>query len=345
MSDDEADPELLELLRQHLQGKPAKQAEPETGVLEGAEAVYDESIDVAIDMRSTKATAAIIHAQMQRKAFSTTAWNEHELHPDAIDPEDVDAATSALSLIFAIDLLNFSFWSDLPAEERFAIEYRGRTWTGYWSLVAALRRALDEDVPITDPEFWCDEEALDLDKMRHVFRSATEEEMPMLDERLACLREAGRVLCEEYDGSVASMVESAEGSAAALVNLLAGDFPCFRDEHVFEGRRKPVRFLKRAQIFVADVWACFDGSGFGAFRDIDKMTIFADYRVPQILNIMGCLYYSPALASAIRNKEEIENGSRWELQIRGRFSLALLLHLPFFGVLGLTKPSLLDLVR
>jgi hypothetical protein len=32
--------------------------------------------------------------------------------------------------------------------------------------------------------------------MRWVFRSATNEEIPLFDERLACLREAGRVLYE-----------------------------------------------------------------------------------------------------------------------------------------------------
>jgi len=32
--------------------------------------------------------------------------------------------------------------------------------------------------------------------LKHVFRSCTDEKMPMLKERLACLREAGKVLYE-----------------------------------------------------------------------------------------------------------------------------------------------------
>jgi hypothetical protein len=36
-----------------------------------------------------------------------------------------------------------------------------------------------------------------------------------------------------------------------------------------------VRFLKRAQIFVADLWAAFDGESWGEFNDIDKITMFA----------------------------------------------------------------------
>lgn len=144
MSDDEADPELLELLRQHIQGKLHVEEEPETRVLEDAEDIYDNSVDVAIDMKSTKAAAESIYTKMQEKEYSTATWSQHELHPKAKD-------ASTLAFIFTMDLLNFSFWSDLPDDERFAVEYKGKVWTGYWSLVAALRRACDEGSRLTCP--------------------------------------------------------------------------------------------------------------------------------------------------------------------------------------------------
>ena len=137
MSDDEPDLELLELLRQHVHGKLKLTEEPETGVLEGAEYVYDNAIDVALDMRSTKNAAAAIYQQMLERGYSTATWAQHELHPKTQDD-------AAVAFIFATDLLNFSFWSELPNDQRFAVSYRGRTWTGYWSLVASLQRALDE---------------------------------------------------------------------------------------------------------------------------------------------------------------------------------------------------------
>lgn len=114
-----------------------------------------------------------------------------------------------------------------------------------------------------------------------------------------------------------SLLDEAGGSAAKLVNLLAQDFDCFRDEHHFEGRQKPVRILKRAQILVADMWACFQGESYGSFHDIDKITMFADYRIPQILVGLGALYLSPSVASAIKSRNMIESGSSWEVQLRG----------------------------
>ncbi len=137
MSDDEPDHDLLDFLRQHFQKAAIAPAIPETQVLEGAEYVYDNAIDVAIDYQSTKAAAAMIYEQMQKKEYSTKTWSAHELHPKAKDE-------STVAFIFTMDLLNFSFWSELDDEERFAIEYQGKKWTGYWSLVAALQRALEE---------------------------------------------------------------------------------------------------------------------------------------------------------------------------------------------------------
>lgn len=41
---------------------------------------------------------------------------------------------------------------------------------------------------------------------------------------------------------------------------------------------RKVWFLKRAQIFAADVWDRFGGKGHGEFTDIGELTMFADYR-------------------------------------------------------------------
>lgn len=78
---------------------------------------------------------------------------------------------------------------------------------------------------------------------------------------------------QEFDSSVVTLIEDANNSAAGLVNLLTEKFNCFRDEGTFENKK--VRFLKRAQIFVADLWAAFEGEGYGEFNDIDKITMFA----------------------------------------------------------------------
>ena len=203
-------------------------------------------------------------------------------------------------------------------------------------------------VPITNSDFWQNQEEFTEEILGHVFRSATDEQIPLLSERLENLREAGKVLYEvrilkvqgvkgetdlpkKYDCSFINCIREANGSAAALVNILANNFSCFKDEIRFEG--KIIRILKRAQILVADLWACFEGQSFGAFTDIDKITMFAgntlherdlimklsciDYRVPQMLHTLGCLMYSPVLDNHIRQRRLIPFGHSWEVQLRG----------------------------
>ncbi|KAL6719382.1 hypothetical protein ACLMJK_003621 [Lecanora helva] len=186
MSDDEVGTDLLELLRQSLGVGGDNAPRPaETGVLGDAEYVYDNATDVAIDMQGTKAAAATIWSLIKEKDYSTREWSKHELHPKVKDESTVD-------FIFLMDLINFSFWSDRDEPtQRFAVNFRDKTWTGYWSLVAAIQRALDDGVPITSPAFWVNETECTDEVLRNFFRSSTAEDMPLLTERSYCIREAG----------------------------------------------------------------------------------------------------------------------------------------------------------
>ena len=76
--------------------------------------------------------------------------------------------------------------------------------------------------------------------------------MPLLEKRIAILREAGTILEEHFDSRPLNLINEANGSAAALVNLLVEYFPNFQDTSVFHGKK--VRLYKRAQIMVADLW-------------------------------------------------------------------------------------------
>ena len=79
-------------------------------------------------------------------------------------------------------------------------------------------------------------------------------------------------------------------------------------------RTHKVRFLKRVQICVADLHNSFSGQSWGAFPDIDQLTVFADYKLPQVLRQYGILEYHPSLAQRIDNQEIIEAGSEEEVE-------------------------------
>lgn len=108
----------------------------------------------------------------------------------------------------------------------------------------------------------------------------------------------------------------------------------FRDTSIYNGRL--IHFYKRAQILVADVWGAYkqpkDPNHPCFFHDIHELTMFADYRIPQILRQIGILEYSPELAVAVDSMQEIPFGSKQEVEIRACTVIAVeMLHRELVG--------------
>lgn len=129
------------------------------------------------------------------------------------------------------------------------------------------------------------------------------------------LIEAGTVLCEQYSGSFVNVIEECNKSAVTLIEIVTSKFSSFRDEKIFRETR--VCFYKRAQILIADTWACFEGFSHGEFHDIGELTMFADYRVPQALLFLKTIEYSEELCKSIRDGYVLPSGSAEEMEIRG----------------------------
>jgi hypothetical protein len=127
------------------------------------------------------------------------------------------------------------------------------------------------------------------------------------------LNDFGRFVAERHAGCFEGVVEFAAGSAAALVDELA-TIPFYRDVARYDEIDVP--FYKRAQITAADLHAAFGGRDYGAFRDIDALTVFADNLVPHVLRRKGVLLYTDDLAGRIDAGELVPAASRDEVEIR-----------------------------
>ncbi|KAG9315846.1 hypothetical protein JVU11DRAFT_3495 [Chiua virens] len=153
--------------------------------------------------------------------------------------------------------------------------------------------------------------------------------MPLLKERIAIMRQVGTILCDNFGGSYAGFLSNFQrsrrglGTALELVQTVVDTFPCFRDERSLGGHR--VCFWKRAQILVAETWAAFfpvdPSAPHPLFPSrlgpcISELTMFADYRVPQILHHLGILVYPPLLQEKLRDGENVPPGSDEEISLR-----------------------------
>ncbi|XP_030557992.1 queuosine salvage protein [Drosophila novamexicana] len=235
------------------------------------------------------------------KRIDVANFSQHELHPK---PSDGHAA----NWIFVVDTLNFCFWTPHNYTK-----YKVNGYTGYFALCAAINRAMADGLDITNPEFYS---KMELSTLSNIFRADdAETKIPLLEQRLECLHQVGERLLSKWQGSFEHVIKAADHSAVALLQLIVDEFPCFRDQAQFAGER--VSILKRAQILIGDLWSCYRGEGLGYFEDIEKITMFADYRIPQVLVHFGSLEYTPELLELLQKDTILQNGDAMEVEIRG----------------------------
>lgn len=196
-----------------------------------------------------------------------------------------------IEYILVLDTLNFSFWGS------------GR---GYWELAESLRDAFNGGEPLWEAERL---RALDAPALSGLIG-----DFPIPERRLAALHELADLALREAGGDIARLVPP---SAPELAGYLSANLDSFRDVALYGDREVP--FLKRAQIAAADLW----GSGAMAFTDVDELTCFADYKLPQLLRHAGVLEYSDHLGRRVDGKVELGTGSPEEIEIRAATVVAV----------------------
>jgi len=265
-------------------------------VLSSARKVAEMSRQVWIDRQAL--------AQLARKLLAdgmeVPTWNA--LYHFSGDSEET------IFYLLVLDGLNFCFWP-APGKMKWEIEYESQPLSGYYALAFSLKQAIASGIPITRAEYLAD---LSLDTLRQVLGG--QGELQLLTHRLENLNTLGEVLLKGYDGKAHKLVENAGKSVIKLVRLLADNLPSFQDITTYQGHQ--VFFYKRAQIFAADLYGAFAGKGWGNFMDIDQLTAFADYKVPQVLRHPGVLRYAPTLAQKVDQKIFLKAASPEEIEIR-----------------------------
>ncbi|XP_055387095.1 queuosine salvage protein [Condylostylus longicornis] len=268
---------------------------------ESAEYIVKNVKHVKIHYNNIEKLAQTVYKKIKEKIISVDNFSQHELHPS-------DKDIHAIDWIFLIDTLNFCFWT--PGNDT---KWKVNGQTGYFALCAAINRAIKEGVDITNPKFYSKISEEELDKILRSDDGIIK--VPLLEARVNCLREVGLKLIEKYDGKFENCIKLCNNSAQKLLKLIVDEFPCFRDEAIYCG--KQVSFYKRAQILIGDIWSCFRGKNYGEFNDIETITMFADYRVPQVLVHFGTLEYTEELLNFLKTDKLLNAGDEREQEIRG----------------------------
>ncbi|KAL8203340.1 UNVERIFIED_CONTAM: hypothetical protein K2H54_049142 [Gekko kuhli] len=271
---------------------------------DSAKFIMENSQDVYVEEDGVWKVAEMLFDKVLEKDFSVAGWkSSHELNPQVVSED-------AVNWVFLVDTLNFSFWSECE-DHKCLVKYKGKMYSGYWSLCAAVNRALDEGIPITSASYYA---TMTLEQVRHAFRSDTDVPMPLLEERHHVLNETGTVLLEKFGGSFLTCVKQGGKSAKKLLQLIVENFPSFRDEATF-------------QLFLGDVKKIKDMRHLKPEGITERLALERPYsagtddpgmpRIPQVLVHLGTMKYSEELMKKLKEGHMFQSGDKQEVEIRG----------------------------
>jgi hypothetical protein len=265
--------------------------------------VPETSLRVAAEIRHVSVfepAIARLAEEIAAGSIEIPPWDSHHHY--------LDGTAATVAYFTVLDTVNFCFWPP-PGERPWGIVLDNSFLSGYVGMASALRRAMEEGVPLASAQYLA---AMNTAEFTRILGGSGT--LQLMKERAAAVAELGTLLLKDYEGKAHLMVEDASGSAVGLARTLSEKLASFRDKATYRGCT--VWFLKRAQILAADLYGAFGGRSWGAFTDMDQITAFADYKVPQVLRQQGVLQYSPALASLVDAMKLIPAGSEMEVELR-----------------------------
>jgi len=215
-----------------------------------------------------------------------------------------DDSEKTCEYLFVLDSINFCFWAK-NEDDKWKIDYNGKKIGGYNALAVLLKKIFENRDFSSFDEFTYSE-------FQKLFYA--DKEIPLIKERFDILQENYKILKDKYNGRFSSLVEMCDYDALRILSELVDNFPSFKDEAEYRGRK--IAFYKRAQILIGDLYCAFNGKKWGNLKNLDKITVFADYKIPQILRGYKILEYTESLANKIDNRELMHFGCEEEVGIR-----------------------------
>lgn len=264
-------------------------------ILEPIEKVVPKLKHVSINHEAIEDFASKISPEQ----LEGTEYNEETLLQDANEEEFVAFA-------FVYNSVNFSYWGS----PKWTIEIDSEKYDGSAAMIRAICRGRNE-IDLLKPEILAE---LKSRKLERVLRGNIT--IPLFEERLRLLNILGKTIRDEYGSSFLSFVHSADWDAEKLTLKLAEEIPEVFDDTAYFLDHK-INFYKRAQLVSTHLRDIAElGKLSRQMQGCEKLTAFADYKVPQLMRHMDILSYDDALANKVDEYIELEPYSEEELEVR-----------------------------
>jgi hypothetical protein len=208
---------------------------------------------------------------------------------------------------FFLDSINFCFWG-LKGQARWEYKINNEWVGGYYAYCRAIKDAFLQDQRFFDADYLKD---ISKEGFESIFSNGRNN-LLLINERRKIIQENFQILRNSFGGQAMNLLFQAEGDADKIVSTLLEKFPTFNDSVAWKGKK--VLFLKRAQIFTSDL--SFSGLPELAIKNLNHLTIFSDYKIPQIFEFSGVLKYNSELEADIIGGKLIPANSQKEVELR-----------------------------
>lgn len=144
------------------------------------------------------------------------------------------------------------------------------------------------------------------------FHGIDDTRLVFLEERFDLFQEIVSTLKHEYESSFKNLFEENDWDANKINKCLVTKFKAFNDTVV--NQKSDLKIFKKSQEFINMVSEQFSNKV--SVKNLNDLTLPADYKIPQILNHLGLLTYKEPLENKILNKTVLRADSREATEIR-----------------------------
>lgn len=253
----------------------------------------------ATDVRINHQAIESLAQEWSRKKITIPQW-QSPIHLNSHDEKIL------LIYVIVLDSMNFCFWQK---GKQWSIRYRGKTYSRSAAFETSLTRFFKTYPQKANFKFFSQ---ISKKELADIFIGIGQ--IPLLEKRQKILRAVSHTMEKKYNGDPRLLLKKAGRKLSRLIPLIVKELPSFNDEARY--RDKKIYLWKRAQILAADIYGALRGKNDAAFTDLNYLTLFADYRLPQLMQYLGILEYSPHLEKKIKKQQLIPAGSREEIEIR-----------------------------
>lgn len=137
-------------------------------------------------------------------------------------------------------------------------------------------------------------------------------EIPLLNERYNIIKNISNIVKDKMNNNFYQYIKDIT-TDTELFNIIITNFPSFKDESSYNN--ETIKLYKLAQLLTSDILHIREIKE-NIKVDYSNLIGCADYKIPQVLRGLELITYSNELASIIDSKQEIEENSIYEVEIR-----------------------------